>query len=315
MKSNDTNTKLKKKRKKYGRSHFELTAMAFPSMLLLFIFSYLPMAGLIIAFKDYRYNLGIFKSPWVGLKNFQYLFESNNFWILIRNTILYNIGSMVISTVICIIVAIFLSMITKKICIKLFQSGMFLPYFLSWVVVSYISYTLFEFNSGIINTILAKFSREPISFYTEQKYWPFILIFFSIWKGLGFSVMIYYGNILSIDTDLFEAASIDGCNGFQKVWYITLPHLKQTVIVLLLLSIGRMLYSDYGLFLYIPQDTGVLYNVTDVLDTYILRALRLAGSVGESSATGFLQSIVGLILVSTSNWVAGKIDDGENKLF
>lgn len=315
FKNKFTFDKQKKIRTKYARGHFELTIMALPAMLLLFVFSYLPMVGLIIAFKDYKYNLGMFGSPWVGFENFKCLFSSDNFGILLRNTVLYNLGSLAIGTAICVITAIFLSMITKKVLIKVFQSGMFLPYFLSWIVVSYISYALFEYNSGIINSILSKLSLSPISFYTEQKYWPFILVFFSVWKSLGFSTMIYYGSILSIDNELFEAAEIDRCNEFQKVWYITLPHLRHTVITLFLLSIGRILCSDYGLFLYIPQDTGALYDVTDVFDTYILRSLRVAGSVGTSSATGFIQSIVGLFLVSASNWLVGKIDEGESKLF
>ena len=303
-----------KKRKRYGESHWSLALMGLPGILLLFVFNYIPMGGLIIAFKDYKYNLGIFRSSWNGIKNFRIMFSSNTFFQLVRNTIGYNMTFILLTVFVSVCVALLLDNISSKRSIKVMQSSMFLPYFLSWIVVSYVSHACLDYNSGIINTFLSHIGKEKISFYSEPKYWPFILVLFNTWKTVGFNSLVYYGTILSIDTELYEAAMLDGCGYLKRVRYITIPHLRPTIITMLLLSLGSVVRSDYGLFFYLPKDTGVLYSVTDVLDTYILRTLRVAGSVGQASAAGFLQSIVGLLLVVAVNAAVRKYEE-ESALF
>ncbi|MBP3360914.1 MAG: sugar ABC transporter permease [Clostridia bacterium] len=317
MKSNEatvTEVAGKHKKKKYGSTHWLLTLMALPGILIIFIFKYLPMGGLILAFKNYKYSLGILGSEWVGMKNFMFLFNSSTFSILVRNTVLYNLAFIVLNIVAGIMAALFLDNVMSKRGIKLFQTSMFLPYFLSWIVVSYISLSLLDYDKGIINQILGVFGQNSISFYSETKWWPAILIFFNTWKNLGFNALIYYGTIISIDSELYEAATIDGCGYFRRVKYITIPHLKPTVIILGLLALSGIFRSDFGLFYYLPADSGALYDVTDVLDTYITRSILNTSSLGQSTATGLVQSIVGLLLILTVNSVVRKYES-ESALF
>ncbi len=301
-------------RRRLGRSHWELTAMTLPAIALVIAFCYLPMVGLVIAFKDYKYNLGMFGSPWAGFENFEYLFKSNNFTVIVRNTLLYNLSFIALNVILGIGAALCLDRVKNKNLLKVFQSSMFLPYFLSWVIVSYISHSFLEYDTGIFNKILAALGRDKVSFYSEPQYWPAILIFFNAWKSIGFNALVYYGSLLGIDTELYEAASIDSCTELQKIWYITLPHLKQTAVVLTLLAIGGIFRSDYGLFFYLPKDLGALYSTTDVLDTYILRAIRISGSVGAASAAGFVQSVVGFFTIIAANKIVNKIDS-DSSLF
>lgn len=299
---------------KSGHGQRELDLMMLPGVIFAFIFSYIPMVGIIIAFKDYKYNTGIIHSAWNGIQNFRFLFESDTFFTILRNTLGYNLFGIAANPIIATILAISLDNIGKKMPIKVFQSCMFLPYFLSWIVVSYITHSMLEYNSGFINSVIEHFGGNRISFYAEPKLWPFILCICSVWKGMGYSTLVYYGTILGIDSELYEAAAIDGCSYLKRIWHITLPHLKSTVIVLTLMSVGGIFRSDYGLFFYIPKDLGVLYSATDVLDTYILRAIRTTGNVGSASAAGALQSVVGFILVITANKIVKKLDS-ENSLF
>lgn len=304
----------RKRRNPFNKSQAELTGLLIPAVLLVFVFSYLPMVGLIISFKDYKYNLGIFGSEWVGLDNFKYAFISNDFYIILRNTILYNLTFIVMGIVFGVLIALMLDAVGNRTFIKVFQSGMFLPHFLSWIVVSYISYAFLDVNVGIINKTLMKFGSQKISFYSEAKYWPIILCCFNVWKTMGFNSLVYYGAILGISPELYEAAAIDGCSYFRRVWHITFPQLKSTVIILVLMSLGGIFHSDYGMFFYLPKDIGALYKTTDVIDTYILRTLRLSGSVGGASAVGFLQSIVGFIVVIIANTLVKKVES-ESALF
>lgn len=298
----------KKKRHILHKENGELFLLQIPAIVFVFVFCYLPMVGLIIAFKDYKFDLGIFGSKWNGLDNFKYLFGSQTFYTLVRNTIGYNFASIFIGMAVSALLAFSLEILTSKLSIKIFQSSMFLPVFLSWVVVSYISYALFAVDTGLINNILKHFGHDSISFYSETKYWPFILIFFGVWKGFGQTTLIYYGTLLSVDREIIEAAALDGCGYIKRIIYIMLPHLKQTMIMMFILAIGGIFRSDFGLFFYLPRDTGMLYSVTDVLDTYIMRSLRFSANVGMSSAAGFLQSIVGFVTVVTVNKIVNKID-------
>jgi len=305
MKTKKINTQ-----RRFKEGHWELTAMLLPASILLLIFAYIPMFGIVVAFKNLKFSLGIWGSEWNGLDNFVFLFKSNSMAILLRNTIAYNLIGLVLGNYVPIILALALERIKKKVVIKTYQSGMFLPYFLSWIVVSYFTLSLFEYDTGILNNIIEFLGGNRIDFYAKSsaKYWPFILIFFQLWKGIGYNTLIYYGTLLSIDPSLYEAAVIDGCGYFKRVWHISIPHLTPSIIILILLSLGGMFRSDYGLFYFIPRDTGALLKVTDVLDTYIFRTLRNATNVGLSSAISFIQSVVGLILVVVGNTIARRID-------
>ena len=297
------------KRRKYAPGHWSLTSMEIPGILYVLIFSYLPMVGLIMAFKDYKFNLGIFGSPWNGLDNFTYLFKSNTMGLLLRNTIGYNLAFQIFGIASQLFAALMLLGLTgRKWVIKLSQSAMLLPYFMSWIVISYISHAFLS-NAGVINHILVSLGMDKISFYNEPKYWPAILILFETWKGLGYGTILYYGAMLGIDPTLYEAAELDGCNYFKKHRYITLPLISKTVCILTILNLGKIFYSDFSLFMYLPKDTGSLYSVTDVLDLYINRSLRIGGSIGQSTAIGLMQSIVGLVVVLAVNKIVSKFDE------
>lgn len=309
LKRQHTEMKKKLSHRYQKRDQLALFSMQLPGILLTIIFCYLPMIGIIIAFKDYKFNVGVFGSAWNGVKNFEFLFKSNTFFTLVRNTVGYNIVFLILTRVAGIFCAILLYNIGNKYAIKVIQSGIFIPYLLSWIVVSYVSYAYLAYDTGLINKILNTLGINSISFYTEPKYWPFILTFFQMWKSIGFDTLVYYGTILSIDTALLEAASLDGCTYVKRIWYVIIPHLKTTIIMLLILGIGGICRSDFGLFMYIPQDTGALYSVTDTLDTYILRSIRSTGNLGSSAAAGLIQSVVGLILVVGSNMAVKKLDE------
>ncbi len=299
----------KLKQRKYGLSHWQLTAMFIPAVVLVLLFSYLPMFGIIIAFKNFRFNLGIWGSEWCGFENFRFLFESDSFKTLMRNTLGYNITWILLGKIAGIVMALCMEGINNKYCIKVFQSGMFIPYFLSWIVVSYFSHSLFAYEMGMVNSFISQFGVEKIAFYTTPKWWPLILTVFSLWKGLGYGTLLYYGTMLGIDQSLYEAATIDGCGYLKRVWHITLPHLKYIVLVTLIMDVGGIFNSDYGLFYFLTKDNGALYSVADTFDTYVFRTLRNATNLGLSSAISFLKSVVGLSLVLITNAVVKKFDD------
>lgn len=299
----------KKSKKKFGMGHWQLTAMAIPAVVLLLVFHYGPMYGIIIAFKKFRFNLGVFGSQWVGLDNFTYLFQSNTIWRLLRNTLGYWLGNTILGIIVPIIFALCLERIKSKGQIKFFQTSMFLPYFLSWVVVSYFTHTLFEYDKGIINSIMAMIGAERIDFYNTTTYWPIILLFFQLWHGMGQSSLIYYGTLLGVDPSLYEAATIDGCGYFRRVWHISLPQMVPSIVILFLLGLGGMLRSDTGVVFQLTKDSGSLLPVVDTLDYYIFRTLRSGGnSLGIAAAVSFMQSVVGFLLVIGGNAVARKID-------
>jgi len=300
---------------KADKSGWELFCLQLPAIIYLLLFNYLPMVGIIVAFKQYKFSLGIFGSPWNGIDNFKFLFEAKTFYTLIRNTLGYNVTFLILSHLLNMFLALCLYNVNKsKTAIKIFQTSMFLPYFLSWIVISYISYAFLSYNTGIINNLLEMVGLEKVEFYRETKYWPFIFLFFTLWKSAGFGTLVYYGSILSIDETQFEAAEIDGCNYVKKIWYIILPHLKTTIVTLVILNLGSILNSDFGMYYYLPNDSGILYKVTDVLDTYITRSLKETTNFGAPSAASFIQSVCGFTLVIFVNWVVKKIN-GESSLF
>lgn len=290
-----------------------LFIMLIPGILVLLSNNYLPMPGVLLAFKDYNYTKGFFKSDWVGFDNFKYLFNSSQAYIITRNTILYNLAFIIISLTLALGLAIILNELRNKRLAKIYQSVFFLPYFLSWVVVSYLVYSLLSSDQGVFNNLLVHFNMKPINWYIEAKFWPAILVFVNTWKWTGYDSIIYLAAIVGIDKSLYEAAAIDGASRVKQIMYITIPSIMPVITILTLLKIGRIFYGDFGLFWNIPKNMGVLYNVTNVIDTYVYRALVQAGDIGMATASGLYQATVGFILVLAANFVVRRFNK-ENAL-
>lgn len=291
-----------------GKRTVTLTLMALPAMLLLIIFNYIPMAGLVVAFKDYRYNKGFFGSDWIGLKNFEFFFKSNDAWVTLRNTIGLNLLFIGLTLIISVAVALMINEIRSRTAVKFIQTVMFFPYFMSWVVVGYLLYAYLHHDYGIINQILQFFGMKKIAWYASSQYWPFILTFMYAWKSAGYYAVIYYAGLMGIDNTYYEAAELDGATRWQQVWNITLPMIRSVIICMVILQIGRVMYADFGLFFQLTRDQGALYATTDVLDTYIYRTLRVTGDIGIGAAVGCFQAVVGFILVMASNLIVRRID-------
>ena len=298
---------MSKAKKSSRQRQWTFYIMIFPGFLYLLINNYGPMLGMFIAFKKVDYGLGIFKSPWVGLENFKYLFKTDAAVIMTRNTILYNVAFIVLGTVLGIAVGIMLSELRSKAKTKFFQTVILLPYLLSWVICAYIGYAFLSKESGLLNGLLNSLGLAAMDWYNSPGKWPFILIFVNIWKGIGYTSIIYMSTIIGIDRSLYEAARVDGATKWQEIRMITLPLLKSTIIMLTIMNIGRIFYSDFGLFYQIPLNSGTLYPTTQTIDTYVYRALMQQNQIGMSAAAGFYQSIVGFILVLTANTVVRKI--------
>lgn len=304
----------KKKRLLAVKKHLPLYLMALPGLAYLFINNYMPLPGLVLAFKNFNARKGVYGSDWAGLENFKFLFSTQDAFIITRNTLLYNLVFIILNAVCAIAVAIILSELTHKIK-KVYQSVILLPYMISMVIVSYLVFGFLSPENGFINkTILSALNMEPISWYMEKEYWPFILVFVNIWKGLGYNSIIYLSSIIGFDRSYYEAALIDGASKWKQIRYITLPLLKPTIIMLSLLAIGRIFYSDFGLFYQVPMNSGALYAVTNTIDTYVYRGLLELGDISLSAAAGFYQSLVGFVLVLTTNLIVRKIDP-ESSLF
>ena len=297
--------------RKYGL----LYLMALPGMAYLLINNYLPMGGLVIAFKDVDFRKGLFQSDWIGLKNFEYLFATSDAWEITRNTLLYNATFIVVNTIVAVLAAILLADISGSKIGKFYQSSILLPYLISMVIISYIAQAFLNTERGFINnSILAPLGIEAVSWYTEPFYWPFILVFIKCWQQVGYLSVIYLSSILGIDKEYYEACLLDGASKLQQIRYVTLPLISPTIIMMVLLSIGRIFYSDFGLFYQVPMNSGALYSVTNVIDTYVYRGLMQLGDIAMSSAAGCYQSLVGFVLVMTSNLVERKLSP-ENALF
>lgn len=285
---------------------WELTLMILPAVIFVFVFSYLPMVGLSLAFQDYNYTKGIF-SDFVGLNNFKFLFMTGDAWRITRNTILYNVCFILVGLVFQLIGAVAISEFTSRKFQKVTQSMMFLPYFISWVVVGTISYNLFNYEYGFINTILESLNLEPINVYMETKWWPVIIVFFNTWKGLGYGIIIYVAAILGIDQELYEAAEMDGVTAFQRIKYITLPLIKPTVVTMLLLSFSKVVRGDFNMFYNLVGGNSLLFSATDIIETYVYRALINTGDVGMGTAASFYQSVLGFVLIYVINSIIKKM--------
>ncbi len=292
------------------KENFSLTLMALPMIIIIAIFSYIPMFGLIISFKNYNYADGILGSPFNDpfWKNFELLFKSPDSFRIIRNTLGYNITFIILTLIISVAVALLLNEIKRRSALKIFQTTMFFPYFLSWVVVAYITYAFLNPRLGYLNAIAEAFGLETIDWYNAPNAWIVIIIVLQIWKTLGMNVLMYYAALMSIDSSYYEAAAIEGATKWQCVKKITLPFLYPMMIILTILAVGKIMNSDFGLFYQLTMDSKTLYPTTDVLDTYVYRALIQSGNIGISSAAGFLKSVVGLVLVLLTNQLVKKIN-------
>ena len=296
------------KRRKTVVRFLPIYILMLPGLIYLFINNYMPLPGLVIAFKQYNAGLGIYGSPWVGLKNFEYLFTTSDAFVITRNTILYNVAFIVINTTLAIAVALILSELEGK-RKKVYQSAILLPNLLSTVIIGYLVFAFFSVENGFINnTILKALGKDPVSWYSEPKYWPFILVFVSAWKSVGYNCIVYLATLMGFDKSFYESAKIDGATRWQQIKYITLPLLRPTIIMLTMMAIGRIFYSDFGLFYQVPMNQGALYSTTNTIDTYVYRGLLQMGNVSMSAAAGVYQSIVGFILVLGANLLVRKID-------
>lgn len=296
------------------KSNYQLLLMAMPVILFLFIFRYLPLGGLVLAFKDFRYDLGIFGSPWNGLKNIEFFFKSDAALQVTFNTIAYNLAFIIFGTIINGLVALLMNEIRNRTAIKIYQTSMVFPYFMSWVIVAFIVYALLSPGYGILNRIIITLEGTPGDWFTDTKIWPAVLIISGLWKYMGYSVLLYYAVLIGIDSSYYEAAKVDGASKLKMVWHISIPFLVPITLIQFILAVGRIFYSDFGLFYQVPQNVSILYKATDVIDTYVFRALMFLNDIGMSTAIGLFQSIVGLILVFAANKAVKSIDD-ESALF
>ena len=298
--------------KKRLRKYRFLYLLALPSFAYLVINNYMPMVGLTLAFKNYNFAMGIMKSPWCGIKNFTFLFKSKWAGIMFRNTIGYNLAFLVFGTVLAIFVAILLGEIRNERAKKAYQTLILIPHLVSMVLVGYIVYAFLANKNGFINQgillPLGVSDSDIPNWYMEAKKWPVILTIVYLWKGFGFSSIVYYATIIGFDKSYYEAAVVDGASVWQQITRITLPLLKPTIIILTIMSLGRMFSSDFGLFYQVPMNTGALYSTTTTIDTFVYRALMEDHDIGRSLAAGFLQSILGFVLVVIANTIVRRIE-------
>lgn len=285
--------------------------MVLPGLVFFITFNYLPLLGLIIAFKQYRIADGFFKSKFIGLKNFEFFFNTPDALVITRNTVLYNLAFIVLGLLVSMFFAISLSELTSVKLSKFYQSSMFLPYFLSWITISYLAYSFLSAEYGVINNVIFKALGKPaVNWYAEAGVWPYIIIILNLWKYSGYSCVIYLAAIMGIDNSFYEAASIDGASKWQQIIKITIPSIMPVITMLTLLSIGRIFNSDFGLFYQasMQQGGGMLKPTTEVIDTYVYQAMVKLADVGMASAAGLYQSVVGFVLVLGSNLFVKKIN-------
>ncbi|GAA5190663.1 sugar ABC transporter permease [Rugosimonospora acidiphila] len=299
-----------RKRRRFRRADGVLLLMGLPALLLLFVFSYVPMAGLVLAFENYRPRQGIFGSAWVGLQNFKFLFVGGDAWRITVNTVGMNALFIVANLVVALGLALLLNEVRDRSprLAKLYQSAMFLPYVFSYVVVTYFVVAFLDADSGLANHLLLDVGMKPIDWYARSGFWPVILTVVEVWKTVGFWVIAYLAAIIAINPEYYEAASMDGAGKWQQTRRITLPLLSPLITINLLLSVGHVFHADFGLFFQVPRNSSLLYPTTDVIDTYVYRALTSLGDVGMSAAAGLYQAVVGFVLVLVANWLVRRRD-------
>lgn len=316
----ETRKKVPKKKRITAISTFKknrpLFLLSLPGIVWFAIFSYLPLFAILVAFKNFRISGGFFESfmnsEWVGFKNFEFLFKSGDASLIIRNTVGYNVIFILLGVLLPLAIALMLNEIFNERLSKLYQSVMFIPYFLSMVVASYIVFAFLDPTSGFFNSVLAFFGKEPIQFYMEPKYWPFIIVLVQVWKTMGYNMIIYLAALCGFDKSYYEAANLDGATKWQQIRYITVPLLRPVIVMLTILAVGGIFRTDFGLFYQVPKNSGALISVTQTIDTYIFRGLKTMGDIGLSAAGGLLQSVVGFVLVLGTNAIVRKIDKSQS---
>jgi len=296
-----------------NKETIQLSILALPAFIIILIFSYVPMVGVFIAFKNINYVDGLFRSPWVGFDNFKFFFSSNDAWLVVRNTLGYNIVFIAVGTALSVLFAVLLNEVLSRRLVKFYQTVFFFPYFFSWIIVAYMVFS-FIGPYGVITSYINQLGFPFFDFYTTTWLWPYLLTLFNIWKSLGYISIIFYAGIMGIPQEYFEAASIDGASKSQMIRNITIPLLTPLIVIMTLLSIGKIFYSDFGLFFFVPREIGQLFPVTQVIDTYVYRMLKVSGDLGMSAAVGLFQSVMGFIVVLSSNYIVGKVNE-ENRLF
>jgi putative aldouronate transport system permease protein len=297
------------------RKFWMFYVMMLPGIVLLVFNNYIPMLGIIIAFKTVNYAVGILDSPWSGFTNFEFLFRTRDAYIITRNTLLYNSLFIVLNMTIPLVFALMLNEMKNAFLAKVHQTLMFLPYFLSMVVIAYLVFGFMSDEHGYFNgTLFPALGIDPVRWYFTKEVWPYILTFVNTWKNMGYFTVIYMAAIIGIDDEYYEAAMIDGASKFQQIKSITIPLIIPIMMILMLLQIGRIFNADFGLFFQVPRESGTLFPVTNVIDTYVYRTFLSVGDIGLSSAAGLLQSVVGFTVVFISNWVVRKVNS-DNALF
>ena len=294
-----------------------LLTMVAPTAIWLLLLRYLPMGGIVLAFKNYKINprnpsfwSNLVSSQWVGFKNFEFLFKTDAAWVAIRNTLLYNVVFIILGAIIPVAFAIMMNEITKKFVAKAYQTMMFFPYFLSWVVVSYFVYAFLNPDKGLMNTIIQALGGDKIMWYSQPKWWPLILTFMQVWKSMGYNMVVYLASITGIDSTLYEAATLDGATKWQQTKYITLPALKPIIVMMFILNVGHIFYSDFGLFYQVTQGVpNSLYNVASTFDTYVYQALQSNVTIGRTAAAGLFQAACCCATVLVANFIVSKIDE------
>jgi len=296
------------------RQHWALYLMALPGLAVVFIVSYMPMPGIILAFKDYKVSKGIWGSEWVGLKNFQFLLSSGTAWQIIRNTLALNAAFIVAAQVCSLTMAVLLNEVYHTYFAKIFQSILFFPHFVSWVLVGFFTFAFLNSDTGYVNALLKSVGGQPINWYSAPEYWVLILVLLSVWKGLGYFTIIYLAGMLNISPEYYEAARIDGANKLQETRFITLPLVRPLVIINVLLAIGRIFFANFDFIFNATRDSSLLLSTVNVIDTFVYRSLASLGNFNLASAAGFFQAIMGLILILSANWIVRRFDK-EQALF
>ncbi len=303
-------------RKRRFRRNLSLFVLTIPALLTIFVFKYLPMGGLVMAFKNFKPLMGIWGSPWSGFQNFEFFFRSSQMWNVTRNTLLYNLAFIILTPIVSVSFAIMMYEIARRFYIKLYQTILFLPFFLSWVVVSIILFGFLNTQYGLVNVVLKDLlGIHPIQWYTMPSAWPFIIVLANLWKGVGYSTVIYYAGLVGIDPSLYEVAEIDGAGRWRRITSITLPLLSQLIVIMAILGIGRIFFADFGLFYQLPLQSGPLLPTTDVINYFTYRALTDLQDYGMGTAVGLYQSFMGFILLLITNFLARRISGGEQGLF
>jgi len=296
------------------KKNVHLYILALPGIIFLIIFAYIPMAGHLIAFKDYSFQKGILGSPWAGLKNFKFFFTSPDWLLVTKNTLVLNAYFIIFSMLIAVLSALLINEISGFYIRRISQSVMLFPHFISWMAVSLMAFSMLNTNDGLINRMLMNFGKHGVSWYSSPQYWPFILTFMYVWKRSGYLCVIFLAAITSLSTEYYESAEIDGASKFQQIVHITLPLIRPTILVMLLLAVGRIFYGDFGMIYSIVGDNGTLYPTTDVIDTYTFRALRRIGNFSMASAVVLYQSLLGMVTVILFNWIARRVEE-DSRLF